>query len=217
MVQGPTDDDNENKSRKAWTMEILMNDSNISMSMMNEPEQMSLENKKFLFARAVHSNHSIQYHMQQITERQKAVNEYRSMMMEGMGLTPLESNLHKNYLVVISQIMQMIEADNFWHLKTFEAVLTDVRRKWDKQIHEQKDMSMRCTEHSEINDEMDGIEVIDLCSEKQTKNSEFHEGKESTKQESQDKMKTNTITRMESENRPGRGKPMPETEENKPH
>ena len=28
-------------------------------------------------------------------------------------------------------------------------------------------------------------------------------------------MKTNTITRMESENRPGKGKPMPETEENK--
>ena len=159
-----------------------MNDGNISMSMMNEPEQMSEENKKFLYARAVHSNHSIQYHMQQITERQEVVNEYRSMMMEGMGLTPLESNLHKNDLVVISQIMQMIEADNFWHLKTFEAVLTDLQRKWDKQIHEQKDMSMCCTENSEINDEMDGIEVIDLCSEKQTKNSEFHEGKESTKQ-----------------------------------
>ena len=40
------------------------------------------------------------------------------MTMEGMGLTPLESNLHKNDLVVISQIMQMIEEDNFWHLKT---------------------------------------------------------------------------------------------------
>ena len=28
-VQGPTDDDNENESRKAWTMEMLMNDGNI--------------------------------------------------------------------------------------------------------------------------------------------------------------------------------------------
>ena len=29
--------------------------------------------------------------------------------MEGMGLIPLESNLHRNELVVISQIIQMIE------------------------------------------------------------------------------------------------------------
>ena len=132
VVQGQTDDD-ENKSWRAWTMEMLTNDGNISMSMMNEPEQMS-ENKKFLgvYARAVHSNHLIRYHMQQIIECQKVVNEYRSMMMEGMGLTPLESNLHKNDLVVISQIMQMIEVDNFWHLKTFEAVLTDLQRRWDE-------------------------------------------------------------------------------------
>ena len=61
------------------------------------------------------------------------------MMMEGMGLTPLESNLHKYDLVVISQIIQMIEVDNFWHLKTFEAVLTNLQRRCDEQIHEQKD------------------------------------------------------------------------------
>ena len=54
VAQGPTDDDDENESQKAWTMEMLMND--ISMSMMNEPEQMSEENKRFLYARAVHSN-----------------------------------------------------------------------------------------------------------------------------------------------------------------
>ena len=76
--------------------------------------------------------------------------------------------------------------------------------------------SMHSTENSELNDEMDGIEVIDLCSESQTKNGELHEGKESTKQESQDKMKTNTITRMESTNWLGKGKPMAESEENEP-
>ena len=63
--------------------------------MMNEPEQVSEEDKNFLYARAVHSNHLIQYHMQKITEQQKMVNECRSMTMEGMGLTPLESNLQK--------------------------------------------------------------------------------------------------------------------------
>ena len=113
VVQGPSDDNDKNESWKAWTMEMLMNDGDISMSMMNEPEQVSKEDKKFLYARAVHSNHSIQYHMQQIIERQKVVDEYRSMMMEGMGLTPLELNPHKYDLVIISLIMQMIEVDNF--------------------------------------------------------------------------------------------------------
>ena len=52
MPQGPTDDDDENKSQKVWTMEMLMNNGDISMNMMNEPEQMSEGNKKFLYARA---------------------------------------------------------------------------------------------------------------------------------------------------------------------
>ena len=110
---GPTGDDDENESQKAWTMEMLTSDGDISMTMMNGPEKMSDEYKKFLYARATHSNHAIQYHMQQIIERQKVVDEYRSKTMEGMSLTPLESNLHKNDPVVISQIMQMIEVDNF--------------------------------------------------------------------------------------------------------
>ena len=131
-AQGPLDDNDENKSWKVWTMEMLMNNSDISMGMVNEPEQVSEEDKKFLYARAVHSNHSIQYHMHQIIEQQKVVDEYRSMTMEGMGLTPLELNLHKYDLVIISQIMQMIEADNIWHQKTFNPVLTDLQRRWDE-------------------------------------------------------------------------------------
>ena len=68
VVQGPLDDNDENELRKALTMEMLTNDGDISMSMTNEQEQGSEEDKKFLYARAVHSNHSIQYHMQQIIE-----------------------------------------------------------------------------------------------------------------------------------------------------
>ena len=68
VAQGSVDDDDENESRKAWTMELLTNDGNISMSMMNEEETMSKDDKKFLYASAVHSNHSIQYHMHQIIE-----------------------------------------------------------------------------------------------------------------------------------------------------
>ena len=94
-----------------------------------------------------------------------------------MRLTPLESNLHKYDPVVTSQIMKMIEVDTFWHLKTFEAVLNNLQRRWDEEIEKQKDMSMHCTENSKTNDEMEGIEVINPCSENQTKNCEFHKGK----------------------------------------
>ena len=69
-----------------------MNDGDISTSTMNGSEQVSEDHKKFLYARATLSNHVIQYHMQQIIERQKVVNKYRSMMMEGMSLISLESN-----------------------------------------------------------------------------------------------------------------------------
>ena len=55
-----------------------MSDRNISMTTMNGPEQMSEDYKKFLYARATHSSHAIQYHMQQIIEREKVVDEYRA-------------------------------------------------------------------------------------------------------------------------------------------
>ena len=212
---GPIGDDDKNKSQKAWMMEMLTSDGDISMTMTNELEQMSEEYKKFLYARVTHSNHVIEYHMQQIIERQKVVDEYRSMTMEGIGLTPLQSNLHRNDLVVISQIIQMIKVDNFWHQETFEVVLINLWRRWDEVIHEQKDMSTYCTENSKINDEMDGKEVIGLCSKKQTTTSELHDGEESTKQERQDKMKSKTIARMESKDRPEKDKLMAEGEENK--
>ena len=64
VVQGPTGDDDENELWKAWTMEMLMSDSDISMTMMNGPELMIEDYKKFLYARVTHSNHSIQYHTQ---------------------------------------------------------------------------------------------------------------------------------------------------------
>ena len=82
-----------------------MSDGDISMTMMKGLEQMSDEYKMLVYARATHSSHVIQYHMQQIIERQKVVDKYRIMMMEGIGLTLIESNLHRNDLVFISQII----------------------------------------------------------------------------------------------------------------
>ena len=47
-VPGPTDDDKKNESRKAWTMEMLMNGGNISTNMMSEEESMSEVERMFL-------------------------------------------------------------------------------------------------------------------------------------------------------------------------
>ena len=133
-VQGPTDDNSKIESRKAWTMEMLMDGGDISANTTNEEVSMSDNERMFLYARAVHSNHSIQYHMHQIMEQQRAVDEYRNMMMEGLDLIPLESNLHKFHPVITSQILNMIESDNFWHRKTFESVMSVLRNMWTKGI-----------------------------------------------------------------------------------
>ena len=92
---------------------MLMNGGDISANMTNEEESMSDNEKMFWYARTMHSNHSIQYHMHQIMEHQRVVNEYRNMTMEGVDLILLESNLHKFHPVIISQIINMIELDNF--------------------------------------------------------------------------------------------------------
>ena len=131
IVQGPMDDD---ESRKAWTMEMPMNNGNILMTTMSGLEQANRDYKKFLYARATHSNHAIQYHLQHIMERQKVVDKYRSMMVDTIDLTPLELNSYKSDPVVISHIIHMIEVDKFWHWKTFEAVLANLWRSWDEEI-----------------------------------------------------------------------------------
>ena len=45
VAKGPVDDDDENESHKAWTMEMLTNDGDISTGMMNEQESMSEDEK----------------------------------------------------------------------------------------------------------------------------------------------------------------------------
>ena len=169
MAQGPAEYDDENESHKAWTMEKLMNDSDILTNTMNEEELMSEDEKKFLYARVDHSNHSIQYHMHQKFEQQRVVDEYRNMMIEGMNLIPLESDLHKYDPVIISQIINMIEADNFWHCKTFESVMSELRNMWMEGIRKLENTSMHCTNSNENDAEMDGVEIINLCSVSQNK------------------------------------------------
>ena len=185
-AQGPTEDDNKNESRKAFTMEMLMNGFDNSTNTTSGEESISDNERMFLYTRAVHSNLSIQYHMHQIMERQKVIDEYRNMTMDGLDLIPLESNLHRYHPVMISQIINMIELDNFCHYKTFESVKSDLLNMWSEGIQELENACMCCTDDDENNYEMDGIEVIDLCSVSQCGNDTISEGKESAMQESQD-------------------------------
>ena len=100
-VQAPMGDSNKIESWKAWAMEMLTKNGNISMTAMTELQQAREDYTKILYARATHSNHVTQYHMQQIMESQKVVDEYRSMMEDESDLTPLESNSYKSDLAVI--------------------------------------------------------------------------------------------------------------------
>ena len=60
---------------------------------------------------------------------------------------------------------------------------------WSEGIQEMENARTRCTDDDENNNEMDEIEVIDLCSVSQCGNDTISEGKESAMQESQDKSK----------------------------
>ena len=67
--------------------------------------------------------------------------------------------------------------------------MSDLRNMWTEGIRELENSRMYCTNNDENNNEMDGMEVIDLCSVSQSKTDTLLEGKESGKQESQDKSK----------------------------
>ena len=72
----PTSNDDEDESRKAWTMGMPTNDGDISTISTEELTQIEDRNKHFLYARALHANHMIQYHKNQILECQRVVDEY---------------------------------------------------------------------------------------------------------------------------------------------
>ena len=127
-VPRPTSNDDEDESRKAWTMGMPTNDGNISTINTMELTQIEYRNKQFLYARAVHANHMFQYHMNEILERQCVVDEYRLMADEGRELIPLESDMHRSDPVVIQHTMQMIDTDIHWHEQTFRDIIMELRK-----------------------------------------------------------------------------------------
>ena len=101
------------------------NDGNISTISSEELTRIKDKNKKFLYARAVHANHMIQYHMNEISERQRVVDEYRS---GGWDMIPLESDEYKSDLGVNQHTMQMIDTDIHWYKQTFREIITELRK-----------------------------------------------------------------------------------------
>ena len=95
----------------------------ISTTEADKKERIEESQKKFLYARAIHTNHMIQHHMQQIFECQRVVSEYRSLANEERD-TILESSRYKTDPVINQYIMQMIDTDISWYEKTFGAILT---------------------------------------------------------------------------------------------
>ena len=104
------------------------NDCDISTINTEELTQIKDRNKQFLYARAVHANHMIQYHMNEILERQCVVDEYRFMADKGRELIPLESDLHRSDMVIIQHMMQMIDTDIHWHEQTFRDIIMELRK-----------------------------------------------------------------------------------------
>ena len=122
-VQDPSRYNEEIESQKTRTMRMPTTNSDISMTTADEQVWITENNKKFLYARAMHADHMIQYHMQEILERQREIDEYKTMANDGQETIPLVSEQHKNDPVVCQHIMRMIDTDILWYEKTFREVV----------------------------------------------------------------------------------------------
>ena len=146
-----TSNDDDDESQKAWTMGMQTNDGDISMIDSEELTKFKDKNKKLLYARYVHANHLIQYHMNEISERQQVVDEYRSMDLGGREMIPLESAIYRSDLVVNQHTMQMINTDIHWYEQTFRDVITELREIRNGETHmktneEPNETAMMCWE-----------------------------------------------------------------------
>ena len=125
-VPYPTNNDDNDESQKALTMGMPTNDGDISTIDYEELTRIKDKNKNFLYAWAVHANHMIQYHMNEISKYQRVVDEYRSMADGGRDMIPLESDKYKSDPVVNQHMMQMIDTDIHWYEQTFREIITEL-------------------------------------------------------------------------------------------
>ena len=150
-VPCPTSNDNDDESQKAWTKGMPTNNGDISTIDSEELTRIKDKNKKFLYARAVHANHMIQYLMNEISERQRVVDEYQSMADGGREMIPLESDKYKSDPVVNQHTMQMIDTNIHWYEQTFREIIMELRKIQDgetpmKTSEEPNETAMMCWE-----------------------------------------------------------------------
>ena len=107
---------------------MSMIDGDISMIDSEELTRIKDKNKKFLYDLVVHTNHMIQYHMQEISERQRVVDKYQFMADKGRETIPLESDKHKSDPLANQHIMQMIDTDIHCYEQTFREIITELRK-----------------------------------------------------------------------------------------
>ena len=90
--------------------------------------------------------------MNEISERQRVVDEYRFMANEGREMIPLESDMYRSDPVVIQHTMQMIDTDIHWHEQTFREIIMELRKIQNgetptKTSEETNEMAMMCWEN----------------------------------------------------------------------
>ena len=199
-VPRPTSNDDEDESPKAWIMGMPTNDSDISTINTADLTQIEDCNKQFLYARAVHANHMIQYHMNKILEHQCVVDEYQFMADEGRELIPLESDMHRCDPVIIQYTVQMIDTDIHWHKQTFREIIMELRKIRNgetptKTSEETNEMAMMCWE---------SLDKSEQASKKRKMHTQDHEtsGKANEMDDKTPTMPTHTTTMLKQLNEP---------------
>ena len=170
-----------------------MMDGDISTTEADEKEQIEESHKKFLYATAIHSNHMIHHHIQQILEHQRVVDEYRSLPDEERAIIQLELSLYKTDLVINQHIMQIINIDILWCEKTFGAILTELQKIKNGKVN---------TQISEENSEK---ELFDLCDESHVMLSDLRLYKEEKEQKDCDDTTSESVSSKAQKNWPRKG------------
>ena len=89
--------------------------------------------------------------MNEISECQRVVDEYRFMADEGRELITLESDMPRRDLVIIQHMMKMIDTNIHWHEQTFREIIMELRKIWNgetptKTSKETNETAMMCWE-----------------------------------------------------------------------
>ena len=161
-----------------------------------ELTQIEDRNKQFLYARAVHANHMIQYHMNEISECQQVLDEYRFMANEEREMIPFESDMYRSDPVVIQHTMQMIDTNIYWH----KQIIMELRKIRNgetpaKTSEETTETAMMCWES------LDDSEQASKKCKKHTQDDETS-GKANEMDEKMPTMPTRTTTMLKQLNKP---------------